>query len=87
MIHFLKSFFLGEKGLNPDLLLIITRLFNEAYYLENNHDVAKSKINPLEHYLKRGCLVTKPRLPMLLYVLQKIKNIEHQLLDIWMLLI
>lgn len=29
-------------------------LFNDEWYLERNHDVAKTKANPLKHYLKFG---------------------------------
>lgn len=46
----------GEnKSLEEDLDLIRSSgLFNQAWYLENNKDVAKEKIDPLRHYLLFG---------------------------------
>lgn len=44
-----------QTQLNKDLALIRSSgLFDEAWYLTNNPDVAKTKEDPLLHYLERG---------------------------------
>lgn len=56
MIHFLKSFFssIGKKNLPPACVEVLGELFDEEYYLENNADAAKSRLEPLDHYLEFG---------------------------------
>lgn len=57
-LKLLKMFRIISKKRFEDLVIIHkvkkSGLFNRKYYLRHNHDVKKSKMNPIKHYLNYG---------------------------------
>ena len=49
-----KEIIVVDKSLPDFFLLLKSDLFDSKYYLKENPDVAKAKVNPILHYLKFG---------------------------------